>query len=144
MVANVILEATRKDRNLLGIALPDAHESLPYIVVPHQICANIMRLYTSWQAKQTNLISSNKFYFRAFGPPRVIPSFQKYHYNFERSRWSLPGINIRITQKDFNRSDVTIKPNYNCSCVRKRPSNRRRIRYDFLNRAIDTCLRRIC
>ncbi|KAH8691865.1 hypothetical protein BGW36DRAFT_362896 [Talaromyces proteolyticus] len=47
MGANVILEATRKDRNLLGIALPDAHETLPYIVIPHQICANIMRLYTS-------------------------------------------------------------------------------------------------
>ncbi|KAH1601513.1 hypothetical protein KXV70_004900 [Aspergillus fumigatus] len=44
--AEVILKATKEDRNALKITLPSPHESLPYMIIPHQICANIMRKYT--------------------------------------------------------------------------------------------------
>lgn len=44
--AEVILKVTREDKNALNITLPAPHESLPFMLIPHQICANIMRKYT--------------------------------------------------------------------------------------------------
>ncbi|KAI1924874.1 hypothetical protein LOZ07_001504 [Ophidiomyces ophidiicola] len=44
--AEVILKAAKEDAGALKITLPAPHESLPFMLIPHQICANIMRKYT--------------------------------------------------------------------------------------------------
>ncbi|EEA18479.1 conserved hypothetical protein [Talaromyces marneffei ATCC 18224] len=45
MGASIILAATQTKP--LTISLPSAHDTLPYIEIPHEICADIMRMYTS-------------------------------------------------------------------------------------------------
>ncbi|KAL5338250.1 hypothetical protein BJX70DRAFT_367554 [Aspergillus crustosus] len=49
--AEVILRVTKDDKNTLNITLPAPHKSLPFMLIPHQICANIMRKYTDENKK---------------------------------------------------------------------------------------------